>query len=205
MKITILAAGSRGDVQPYIALGAELIKRGQQVRLATFANFEDFVKTYGLEFYRISGDVAAVATGHDMKGARNSDTPLKLILSFKKLQQLASDLQKEFYEACVGSDVIIYHPGAAIGFFAAQQLAIPSVLAIPFPMTPTRQFPSLIFYNGPRLGGAFNLFSHKIFEQVMWFSLPETGKKVLEEKIRLHASQLRFPIQPADRVLRFPR
>jgi sterol 3beta-glucosyltransferase len=182
MKITILAAGSRGDVQPYIALGEELIKSGQQVRLATFANFEDFVKTHGLEFYRISGDVAAVATRQDMGGVRNSDSPLKLVLSFKKLQQLAANLQKEFYEACVGSDAIIYHPGAAIGFFAAQQLAIPSVLALPFPMTPTRQFPSLIFYDGPRLGGAFNLLSHKIFEQVMWFASRNPVRKLWKTK-----------------------
>ena len=39
MLITILTLGSRGDVQPYIALGVEIKKLGQRVRIVTFENF----------------------------------------------------------------------------------------------------------------------------------------------------------------------
>ena len=78
--------------------------------------------------------------------------------------------KKTFYKACAGSDVIVYHPGVPIGFFIARQMKIPAILATPFPMTPTRAFPALIFYNGIRLGKTGNLITHKVFEQIMWFA-----------------------------------
>lgn len=168
MLFTILSAGSRGDTQPYIALGLALKKTGHRVRIATFENYADFVKGHGLEFFSIRGDVSLVASGEGARDARQADNPLKLILSFNKLKSYIFDLQKDFYLACSGSDAIIYHPGFPIGYFIAQHMKIPSILAAPFPMTPTRAFPALIFYNGIRYGKIGNMITHKIFEQIMW-------------------------------------
>ena len=97
--------------------------------------------------------------------------------SLSKLKSLALGLQKDFYNACIGADAVVYHPGAAIGYFAARQLQIPSILATPFPMTPTKAYPSLIFYDKPRLGKRFNLATHKILEQIMWFASSASVKQ----------------------------
>jgi len=94
--ITILTAGSQGDIQPYIALGIELKKAGQAMRIATFRNFEGQVTGHGLEFYPVQGDVARVASSEDVQGARSADNPLKVLLSFNKLKSLVYDLQKDF-------------------------------------------------------------------------------------------------------------
>jgi len=99
-----------------------------------------------------------------------TDNPLKIILSFNKLKTFAFALQKDFYDACEGSDAIVYHPGAAIGYFAARVLNIPSILASPFPLTPTRAYPALVFYDSVRLGGQANLLTHKVFEQALWLT-----------------------------------
>ena len=48
--------GSRGDVQPFVALGNELQRHGHRVRLATHAVFDKFVRDSGLDFYPIGGD-----------------------------------------------------------------------------------------------------------------------------------------------------
>lgn len=56
MNIVIHVVGSRGDVQPFVALGKALKKHGHRVRLATHMAFEDFVKSNGLEFFGIGGD-----------------------------------------------------------------------------------------------------------------------------------------------------
>ena len=182
MLITILTTGSRGDTQPYIALGVELKKAGHTVRIAAFRNYEALVKEYGLEFYPIEGDVARVASSEDVKEAMKADNPLKLILSFNKLKSFVVDMQKDFFNACKGSDAIVYHPGAAIGYFAAQYLKIPSILATPFPMTPTREYPALIFYDSVRPGRAFNFATHKIFEQVMWFASSSAVKQFWQKE-----------------------
>ncbi len=114
MLITILAGGSRGDTQPYIALGLALKQRGCDVRLATHENFESFVRGYGLDFHPIRGDVTTVASGEMGRSAAQADNPLKVLLSFNKLKALVFDLQKDFFDACAGSDAIVYHPGISI-------------------------------------------------------------------------------------------
>lgn len=56
LNIVIQVVGSRGDVQPFVALGQELLKYGHRVRLATHACFEPFVLASGMEFFPIGGD-----------------------------------------------------------------------------------------------------------------------------------------------------
>ncbi|MEE3717916.1 glycosyltransferase [Tumidithrix elongata RA019] len=174
MLITMLAAGTRGDTQPYIALGLALKAAGYTVRIAASETFQSFVEGFGLEFYPLQGDVSKVSTDSHLKKAMQADNPLKIVMSFKVLREYAFSLQKGFYDACQGADAIVYHPGAAIGYFIAQALNIPSILATPFPMTPTKDYPALIFYDSVRLGKTFNLLTHILFEQTMWLvsSLP---------------------------------
>lgn len=187
MLVTILTTGTQGDTQPYIALGIALQKAGVAVRVAAFENYREFVESYGLACYPIHGDISLIAASQETQSARKADSPLKVLLSFQKLKSLVFDLQKEFYDACQGADAVVYHPGAAIGYFAARQMGIPAILATPFPMTPTGDFPALIFYNGAQLGRAFNRLTHKIFGQIMWsagsspiqkFWQQETGSKL---------------------------
>jgi sterol 3beta-glucosyltransferase len=61
MKVTIIAAGSRGDVQPHVALGAGLKEAGDTVSVLTSGDFRDLVTSHGLEFVDIGGSMEAVA------------------------------------------------------------------------------------------------------------------------------------------------
>ena len=49
MKICILTLGTRGDVQPYIALGLGLKAGGHEVTIATLGEFRSLVLDYGLQ------------------------------------------------------------------------------------------------------------------------------------------------------------
>ena len=57
MRITILAFGSRGDVQPYVALGLGLQRAGHKVRLAALSQFKAFVESRGLDFFSLGIDM----------------------------------------------------------------------------------------------------------------------------------------------------
>jgi sterol 3beta-glucosyltransferase len=177
MLITILTMGSRGDVQPYLALGLALKKAGARVRVATLLNYEAFVTGSGLEYAPVQGDITKVMSSQVANNARQADNPLKFLRSFNEMKNYVYDLQKDFFAACQGADLIVYHPGVSIGYFAARQLGIPAVLAAPFPMTPTRAYPAIIFYDGPRLGGAYNLLTHQIFEKIFWMTSADTIKR----------------------------
>lgn len=177
MLISLLTAGSRGDTQPYIALGLELQKAGYAVRIAASETFEDLVIRFGLEFYPLPGKVSEIVDNKNLRQAMEADNPFKVLASFNTLKKYAPSLQQGFYEACQGSDAIVYHPGAAIGYFIAQSLNIPGILATPFPMIPTRDYPALIFYDSIRLGKSFNLLTHKLFGEIMWL----TSKDPIEQ------------------------
>jgi len=56
MNVVIQIIGSRGDIQPFVALGRELKKYGHRVRVATHPTFERFVKENDLEFFSCGGD-----------------------------------------------------------------------------------------------------------------------------------------------------
>lgn len=57
LNVVIQVVGSRGDVQPFVALGKVLRDvYGHRVRLATHPTFKDFVQENGLEFFSIGGD-----------------------------------------------------------------------------------------------------------------------------------------------------
>lgn len=59
LNVVIHVVGSRGDVQPFVALGKVLKSTyGHRVRLATHPTFKTFVEENGLEFFSIGGDPA---------------------------------------------------------------------------------------------------------------------------------------------------
>lgn len=61
MNIAIQIVGSRGDVQPFIAIGKVLKgKYGHRVRICTHPVFKGFVEENGLEFFSIGGDPATL-------------------------------------------------------------------------------------------------------------------------------------------------
>ncbi|KAG4922496.1 hypothetical protein JHK86_051309 [Glycine max] len=64
LQIVMLIVGTRGDVQPFVAMGKRLQEDGHRVRLATHKNFEDFVMNAGLEFYPLGGDPKVLAGWH---------------------------------------------------------------------------------------------------------------------------------------------
>jgi sterol 3beta-glucosyltransferase len=65
MKIAIVTIGTRGDLQPFIALGVGLKNVGYDVLLISSKNEADFAKSFGLDFYALDVDVQKVMEGDD--------------------------------------------------------------------------------------------------------------------------------------------
>ena len=86
LHITILAVGSRGDVQPYCALALGLQRAGYRVRIATHYNFEEFVSQLGLEFAPISGNYQELLQSEAgqklLAGQPNNLSPLPILYGF---------------------------------------------------------------------------------------------------------------------------
>ncbi|MCA1012041.1 glycosyltransferase [Halobacillus halophilus] len=173
MRISILTTGTRGDTQPFIALGKELKSLGHEVKLAGFENYQQLVERHELNFHPIKGDISEISK-EMAKSSIKSDNPIQFFTSFRKMKPYIKDkqmgMQEDLYEACVDAEAIIYHPGAAIGQFVGELKGIPTILASPFPMGPTEEYPALIFYQ-MQFGKKFNLFTHKLFEKGFWMTV----------------------------------
>jgi sterol 3beta-glucosyltransferase len=170
MKILILTIGSRGDVQPYVALGMGLRDAGHEVRIGTAAMFEGFVVDKGLGFAPLPDDLVALLTAEsgqkaieDMQGPFGAvKATLRLL---KQIKPIIRGLMLESWRAAdeFRPDYLIYNsklPGVHI----AEKLEVPCALAVPFPqLVATSEMPTL---GMPELG-PFNKSSYKMVSLFM--------------------------------------
>ncbi|MBU3113669.1 glycosyltransferase [Clostridium lacusfryxellense] len=169
--ITILCAGSRGDFQPYLALAMELKKLGKDVRITGMREFESFIRSYGIDFYPIQADFKSLNVDENMlKQAQSADNPLKMLLTFNKMKKYGALIANEYYASCEGSELIIYHPGVTLGYFAAEKLGIPSILASPFPMHKTKEQTSVIQYGRKKSKPFTNQISYFMLQGMLWLA-----------------------------------
>lgn len=63
MQLTIIAAGSRPDVQHYGALGKGLKNAGHAARVLASPDFQDLTTSHGLTFFNLGGSMESVALG----------------------------------------------------------------------------------------------------------------------------------------------
>ena len=72
MNVAILTLGTRGDVQPYVTLGAGLKEAGHEVTLVTSKGFEGFVAGRGLRFAALDVDLLELAQSPEGRAALRS-------------------------------------------------------------------------------------------------------------------------------------
>jgi sterol 3beta-glucosyltransferase len=190
MKITVIAIGSQGDVQPYIVLGAGLKAAGYEVRLATHASFEPAAREHGLEFAAVEGNPREMLETE--AGKALMETGGNILIHVRRLKSMANALIQQVlsstWKACQGTEAIVHSPFGFGSVYAARKLEVPSVAAYHVPFTRTKAFPSVTMPQLP-LGRLYNKVSHIFFEQLFW----QTFKSSLNEWV---AGTLKLPCPP---------
>lgn len=158
MHITILALGSRGDIQPYVTLGNGLKSAGHQVRFITFENYASLIAENNLDFHPVQGNAQALV-------ASGGTNMLGLMRSFGSLAEgYARDLSAPHLG---DTDLIINQlPAGLFGFDLAEKYGVPMVLASVIPLARTRMFPLMGFPHLPLPG--FNKATYYLGEQLAW-------------------------------------
>lgn len=175
--ITILCAGSRGDFQPYIALAQHLIKNIKEVQIAGPKEFASFVGSYGIIYYCINIDTSAMNIDPKMlEQAGSADNPLKMLLAFNKMKAYGEYTTNEYFKACQNSELIIYHPGLTVGYFAAKELGIKAVLASPFPLHKTKKYLSVVMYGKSKENWLNKKLSYAMIQGMLWMAGKDSVK-----------------------------
>lgn len=174
MRVTILAIGSRGDVEPYVALGLGLKASGKTVRVATHTNFEALVRGRGLEFAQVGGDYRAHHESRDGREelARNRGYYQMLYHGSRTAGPLLQRVMFDGWRASADSQALVVNQLAVVvGYHIAEKLAIPMIRAFNMPMSRTRTSPAPFLPGRLRLGGKLNLLTHDLARRILWAML----------------------------------
>ncbi|MBL8682446.1 MAG: glycosyltransferase family 1 protein [Myxococcales bacterium] len=169
MRVTIATLGSRGDVQPFLALAVALRRAGHAVRLATNEPFRGFVEAHEIEFAPLGGDIKEIVG--DAGRAALLAAHGRPLETFRALRRAVGPLVRQGISrlpaALEGSEVVIGQLLVPAAEHYAEARGLPYIDAAYVPVVPTRAFahpgaPP----NVPR--GIASLCTHLAAEQVFW-------------------------------------
>lgn len=169
MSITILAVGSQGDVQPYLALAVGLKNAGYQVRFAANSNFAALAARYQIEFFPIQLDSFEFTQSSQTQSWLDAESIPHLILSTNRvIRPMLEHIMEDVFAACQGSEAIIYHSYALpFVYYIGKQLKIPCIPASLHPM-PTRSYPAILSNMMRSPSKTLNLLTHLLVHQISW-------------------------------------
>lgn len=171
MRATILAPGSRGDVQPYIALGQALLALGHDCTIVTTLDHEALVRSYGLTTAAIPLNVAEelrrVETSHSVERGG-------VISSFRQFAAIARRSARSVAEvgldACRGADVLVTNFSTTlVADGISRNLGIPVVQAYNVPISATSALPGALF-PGLDFGRLSRRFGHRLTRSALWWT-----------------------------------
>eukprot|EP01059_Diplonema_ambulator_P016243 TRINITY_DN2760_c0_g1_i1.p1 TRINITY_DN2760_c0_g1~~TRINITY_DN2760_c0_g1_i1.p1 ORF type:complete len:2693 (+),score=805.41 TRINITY_DN2760_c0_g1_i1:108-8186(+) len=179
LNIVMLIVGTRGDVQPFLALALGLARQGHMVRLATHGKFQNFVEEEvrrrckgerggGVEYFYLAGEP-------DKLMSFMIDNPDLVTLQTKKIQdnqEMMFDIFNTCWKACTTPaeyqpDVIIANPPVQCHVHIAERLQTHLQVHFTMPWTATAMYPHP-FAATDAFG---NQESYYLVEKMIWMGL----------------------------------
>lgn len=185
MRISLLAWGTRGDVEPFVALGQGLQRAGHDVSIAASTDLETLVTSRGLTYQPFLIDMAA---------AFNTDTSRhwveRSIGPHREGRHLNRVMSEMAPVAAEGLERIVSNSDALISgmltyesaLSAAKHLGLKHIRALMAPMTPTASGPALLYPALSRRESRVNLLASMLFEAAL-FQLVKPGGDVIRARL----------------------
>ncbi|HET7801148.1 MAG TPA: glycosyltransferase, partial [Humibacillus xanthopallidus] len=164
MRVLLVGMGSRGDVQPLLALAPRLEQLGYAVSLAAAADFRPLVEGHGVRFEPLSFDLEGpLRTGLGRDGLQGSaitqvrEARLMRHVVAQTAVALAGDLERlvEQAEAVVSGALTFDAVHALLSVDGS--VAKPHVYAVFAPVWPSADGPSVALALRPRASSRLNL------------------------------------------------
>ncbi len=194
MRTTIFTVGSRGDVQPYVALGTALARSGLDVTVATHEPFREFVTDRGLTFAPLPGDPRALLATEEAQELLR--TGLGLIRFARRFVAILEPWFWRLVDAITPiheqSDAVLYSALAFPTWHLAQVDRTPTIQLSLQPLLPTSSFPA-ITTAFQSLGPFGNRMTHGINQQLFWQPLRTAVDRWRTRDLGLPPQGLRGP------------
>ncbi|KAI8014012.1 Sterol 3-beta-glucosyltransferase UGT80B1 [Camellia lanceoleosa] len=188
LKIAMVVVGTRGDVQPFLAVAKRLQEFGHHVRLATHVNFSTFVKSAGIDFYPLGGDSRALARYMAKNKGLIPSAPEEMLMQRKQIKAIIESL----LPACTEPDIetgqafraqaIIANPLACGHAHVAEALGVPLHIFFTIPWTPTNEFPHPLI-RVPQSAGYW--LSYIVVDLLIWWGIRGFINDLRTKKLKL--------------------
>ncbi len=188
MKVSILAVGTRGDIQPCVALAVELQKKGVEVFIATHKEYEKLVTSNNIKYYEMPGNPAVELANKDKK-----ENESKKNNSLEKLEEYLRKWLIKSFELCKNTDAIIYTPPFILGAHLAEKLKITYFPVVFEPSITTKMFPSPHQWISKNYGSIINKFTYSVANNLFWLSMRKRINRLRKEVLNLPALSLKNP------------
>jgi sterol 3beta-glucosyltransferase len=169
MNIGIFTYGTRGDLQPYVALALGLMDKGHKVSLSATEDFKDFVEGFGVKFEPLWGNAETMMNSKEGQNILQTENSIKLMkYYFKVLHDNREPLRKSYYQAISKVDFIIANSMTLpiVSAIAEKQCKKVALTYFMPPVVPTTEFPlgDFDFFNFPW----YNKLTYKIAQAFFW-------------------------------------
>ncbi|KMT13693.1 hypothetical protein BVRB_4g080750 [Beta vulgaris subsp. vulgaris] len=188
LQIVMLIVGTRGDVQPFVAIGKRLQEYGHRVRLATHRNFKEFVLAAGLEFFPLGGDPKVLA-GYMVKNkgflpSEPSEIPIQRNQMRDIIFSLLPACKNPDPESQVPftADAIIANPPAYGHTHVAEALQVPIHIFFTMPWTPTSEFAHPL--SRVKQPVAYKL-SYQVVDALIWLGIRDMINEFRKKQLKL--------------------
>jgi UDP:flavonoid glycosyltransferase YjiC (YdhE family) len=193
MRIAINALGTRGDIQPYVALGIGLKRAGHEVRLVTHAIFRELVNQHGLTLYSLDLDPREVLLTESLSQLGNNPIRVNQWIEHRFAPVLGSVFEATF-QAARDAELMVNSGLSIAGWHVAEKLGIPAVAAYLWPATPSRYMPGATGQIPPPwipFKGLFNYLSTKLSNQLFFRLLSPLVNRCRDQVLGLRPLTLR--------------
>jgi sterol 3beta-glucosyltransferase len=183
MRVALLAYGSRGDVQPLLALGSRLRCTGHTVYLAAPANVAQLALAHGMTFIPFPGNPSQLMAAVTAQ----TRSPLRRVVTMARhFAPLAAALVRAARTTVHDADLVVHSLWTtAPGCLLAHERGIPDICVSLFPLlTPTAAFPAIGFPPLP-LGAGYRKLTHAVLHRLYW-----GGTRLLFDRARRDAPDI---------------
>eukprot|EP01112_Ceratiomyxa_fruticulosa_P000629 TRINITY_DN1056_c0_g1_i1.p1 TRINITY_DN1056_c0_g1~~TRINITY_DN1056_c0_g1_i1.p1 ORF type:complete len:434 (-),score=79.95 TRINITY_DN1056_c0_g1_i1:196-1497(-) len=176
LRVSVIGFGSRGDVQPVVALALGLKNRGHIVQVVTTGKHKEFVERFSLECVTVMPDLEMSKEVDSIKQGSNAVVMrlLESIYTPESFDQLHKILEKCDIAVSQMSAIDLLIP-------ISKSLKIPLVSVPLQPVFSTSEFPQFLFpYSLPFK--FLNTWSYSLITRLFWWFVLSRANPILAQK-----------------------
>ncbi|WP_285105200.1 glycosyltransferase [Promicromonospora sp. MEB111] len=177
MQITILTAGSRGDVEPLLGLAVALRDQGHHPTVVGSPDFAELAASYGTDFEPFGPVLPTYADNPELVELVESGNMVRFMAyGAKTRKQMLPQIIDDIWRATKHSEAMLYKgPTTLYGYSVAEKLGIPCADLQFFPVTPTREFPTFFLGDGRSHGALLDRAGWWGTDQMIWRTMQQPG------------------------------